>query len=122
MHFDMETLPQQDRYKILAYVICSTCAGLGGVMFLPLYNSANPASAGELRELYAITGAVLGGCVLRGGEGTVPGMLLGAAVLPLLNKLCNFSDYIGSDLEYAVIGVALLLGTIVNELIGRRRR
>src|SRR5262245_55583553 len=111
-----------DRYKILAYVICSTCAGLGGVMFLPLYNSANPASAGELRELYAITGAVLGGCVLRGGEGTVPGMLLGAAVLPLLNKLCNFSDYIGSDLEYAVIGVALLLGTIVNELIGRRRK
>jgi ribose transport system permease protein len=111
-----------DRYKILAYVICSTCAGLGGVMFLPLYNSANPASAGELRELYAITGAVLGGCVLRGGEGTIPGMLLGAAVLPLLNKLCNFSDYIGSDLEYAVIGVALLLGTIVNELIGRRRR
>jgi ribose transport system permease protein len=111
-----------DRYKILAYVICSACAGLGGVLFLPLYNSANPSSAGELRELYAITGAVLGGCTLRGGEGTVPGMLLGAAVLPLLNKLCNFSDYIGSDLEYAVIGMALLLGTIVNELIGRRRK
>src|SRR5205085_3563401 len=65
-----------DRYKILAYVICSACAGLGGVLFLPLYNSANPSSAGELRELYAITGAVLGGCTLRGGEGTVPGMLL----------------------------------------------
>src|SRR5437868_2845470 len=111
-----------DRYKILAYVICSACAGLGGVLFLPLYNSANPSSAGELRELYAITGAVLGGCTLRGGEGTVPGMLLGAAVLPLLNKLCNFSDYIGSDLEYAVIGLALLLGTIVNELIARRGR
>jgi ribose transport system permease protein len=111
-----------DRYKILAYVICSTCAGVGGVLYLPLYSSANPASAGALLELYAITGAVLGGCALRGGEGTVPGMLLGAAVLPLLNKLCNFSDYIGSDLEYAVIGVALLLGTIVNELIGRRRR
>ena len=111
-----------DRYKILAYVICSTCAGLGGILFLPMYSSANPATAGTLLELYAITGAVLGGCTLRGGEGTVPGMLLGAAVLPLLNKLCNFSDWIGSDLEYAVIGLALLLGTVVNELIARRGR
>ncbi len=108
-------------YKVLAYMICSFCAGLGGVLFLPMYSSANPASAGSLLELYAITGAVLGGCSLRGGEGTVPGMLLGAAVLPLLNKLCNLSDRIGSDLEYAVIGVALLIGTIVNELIARRR-
>lgn len=109
-----------ERYKILAYVICSTLAGLGGVMFLLEYESATPSSAGSLLELYAITGAVLGGCALRGGEGTVPGMLLGAAVLPLLYKICNFSRWIGSDLEYAVIGGALLLGTIVNELIARR--
>jgi ribose transport system permease protein len=110
------------RYKLLAYAICSFCAGLGGVLFLPMYSSANPASAGSLLELYAITGAVLGGCSLRGGEGTVPGMLLGAAVLPLLNKLCNLSDRIGSDLEYAVIGVALLLGTIINEMIAIKRQ
>jgi ribose transport system permease protein len=109
------------RYKLLAYAICSFCAGLGGVLFLPMYSSANPASAGSLLELYAITGAVLGGCSLRGGEGTVPGMLLGAAVLPLLNKLCNLSDRIGSDLEYAVIGLALLAGTIINEMIARKR-
>lgn len=109
-----------DRYKILSYAICSFCAGLGGVLFLPMYGTANPASAGNLLELYAITGAVLGGCALRGGVGTVPGMLLGAAVLPLLNKHCNLSDRIGSDLEYAVIGFALLAGTIVNEIIARR--
>jgi ribose transport system permease protein len=109
-----------ERFKLLAYVICSGAAGLGGVLFLPMYSSANPASAGSLLELYAITGAVLGGCALRGGEGTVPGMLLGAAVLPLLNKLCNLSDRIGSDLEYAVVGVALLMGSIINEVIARK--
>jgi ribose transport system permease protein len=111
-----------DRTKILAYVITSVTAGLGGVLYLCEYNTANPSSAGQLLELYAITGAVLGGCALRGGEGTVPGMLLGAAVLPLLNKLCNFSPWIGSEQEYTVIGAALLLGTVVNELIGRRRK
>jgi ribose/xylose/arabinose/galactoside ABC-type transport system permease subunit len=60
--------------------------------------------------------------VLRGGEGTVPGMVLGAAVLPLLNKLCSFDRRIGNEQEYTVIGAALLIGTIANELIGRRRK
>jgi ribose transport system permease protein len=110
-----------DRYKILAYVICSTMSGLAGVLFLLENSTATPSSAGSLLELYAITGAVLGGCSLRGGEGTVLGMLLGTAVLPLLSMICNFSN-LGSDIEYAVIGSALLVGTIVNELIGRKRR
>jgi ribose transport system permease protein len=109
-----------DRYKIVAYVICATLAGLGGVLFLLNVRSAQPTSAGQLLELYAITGAVLGGCNLRGGEGTVPGMLLGAAVLPLLQAICNFSPKIGSDLEWTVIGGALLVGTIANELVKRR--
>jgi ribose transport system permease protein len=108
-----------DRYKILAYVICSMLAGLGSVLYLLDNRSANATSSGSLLELYAITGAVLGGCSLRGGEGTVPGMFLGAAVLPLLRQLCNFGG-ITNELEYAVIGVALLLGTIADELLKRR--
>jgi ribose transport system permease protein len=108
-----------DRYKIAAYVLCSALAGLGGVLFLLEYRTATPSSAGELYELYAITGAVLGGCNLRGGEGTIPGMVLGAAVLPLLAQTCNLSRYIGSELEYTVIGGALLAATVANELVAR---
>jgi ribose transport system permease protein len=111
-----------DRYKVMAYVICSTLAGLGGVLFLLEYRNATPSSAGSLLELYAITGAVLGGCNLRGGEGTIPGMVLGAAVLPILQQICNYSPYIGSDLEYTVIGGALLLATIGNELVTQLSR
>jgi ribose transport system permease protein len=108
-----------DRYKILAYVICSALAGLGSVLYLLDNRTATATSAGSLLELYAITGAVLGGCSLRGGEGTVPGMFLGAAVLPLLRQLCIFSG-ITNELEYAVIGAALLLGTITDEVLKRR--
>jgi ribose transport system permease protein len=110
-----------DRYKILAYVQCSTLAGLGGVLFMLYNRTVQASSAGNLLELYAITGAVLGGCSLRGGEGTVPGMLLGAAVLPMLAQICNLSPRIGSDLEFTVIGGALLLGTVANELLARYR-
>jgi ribose transport system permease protein len=108
-----------DRYKILAYVICSALAGLGSVLYLLDNRTANATSAGSWLELYAITGAVLGGCSLRGGEGTIPGMFLGAAVLPLLRQLCTFLR-IPNEVEFAVIGAALLLGTIADELLKRR--
>ena len=108
-----------DAYKILSYVICSTLAGLASVVYIVEARTATASSAGSLLELYAITGAVLGGCSLRGGEGTVLGMVLGAAVLPLLRQLCIFGG-VSSEIEYAVIGVALLFGTIVDELLKRR--
>jgi ribose transport system permease protein len=107
------------RYKVLAYVLCSVLAGLGGILLLLDLETAQPSAAGSWYELYAITGAVLGGCSLRGGQGTVAGMVLGTAVLPLLRNLCNFAR-IPSDLEYTVIGVALLLGTITDEMLKRR--
>lgn len=108
-----------DRYKIFAYVWCSLLAGLGGAMFLLDLETAQPSTTGNWYELYAITGAVLGGCSLRGGQGMVIGILLGTAVLPLLRNLVIFAG-IPSDLEYTVIGLALLLGTIADEVLKRR--
>ncbi|MCS6851647.1 MAG: ABC transporter permease [Gemmataceae bacterium] len=108
-----------DRYKIVAFVLCSLLAGLGGLMLLLDLETAQPSAAGSWYELYAITGAVLGGCSLRGGQGLVAGILLGTAVLPLLRNLCIFAG-VPSDLEYTVIGLSLLLGTIADEILKRR--
>jgi ribose transport system permease protein len=108
------------RYKVFAYVVCAVLAAVGGMMELLEIGSATPSTTGNMYELYAITGAVLGGCSLRGGEGTVLGILLGTAVLPLLRNLCNFTG-IPSDLNYIVIGFALLLGMMADELLKRRR-
>jgi ribose transport system permease protein len=110
-----------DRYKILAYALCSLLAGLSGILYMLYLESAQPSTIGQSFELYAIAGAVLGGCSLRGGEGLVAGMLLGAMVLPLLGNLCQFAR-IPSDVEYTVIGGALLLGTIADELFKRVKR
>jgi ribose transport system permease protein len=108
-----------DRYKIGAYMFCSLMAALAGILEMLEVGSASPAEAGSWYELYAITGAVLGGCSLRGGEGTVPGIILGAAILPLLRSLCRFSG-IHDDLHPTVVGVVLLLGTIIDEVVKRR--
>ena len=108
-----------DVYKILAYVICSALAGLGAVLYLLDNRTANATSAGSLLELYAITGAVLGGCSLRGGEGSVPGILIGTSILVLLPNLTTMWG-IPQELERTVIGAALLLGAILDELLRRR--
>jgi ribose transport system permease protein len=87
-------------------------------MLLLDIGTANPVDAGQMWELYAITGAVLGGCSLRGGEGTIIGVVLGAMVLPVLGNLVSFLE-IPDAIIPAVIGLALLFGTIVDEFFRR---
>jgi ribose transport system permease protein len=108
-----------ERYKILAYVICSVLASFCGVLFLFEHNSAQPSETGSFFELYAIAGAVLGGCSLRGGEGSVFGVMIGTTILwilPNLTKMWGIPD----EFEYMVIGGALLLGAILDELLRPR--
>src|SRR5262245_6012306 len=108
-----------DRYRLIGFVICSLLASLGGVMMLLDVGTADPNTAGETWELYAITGAVLGGCSLKGGEGTAIGVVLGAMVLPLLRNVVSFLD-IRDAIIPAVIGLTLLFGTIADEFFRRR--
>ena len=82
--------------------------------------SVSPSSEGQSYELYAITAAVLGGVSLKGGEGTAVGMVLGALVLPVVNTLMNFTGC-PSEWEPWMIGLILLLGTVVDELIRRSK-
>jgi len=107
------------RYKLLAYVLCSGLTAFFGVLYLMKYNTAQPSSTGNFFELYAIAGAVLGGCSLRGGEGTVPGIVIGTSILWILPNLTNMLG-VPSALEYTVIGFALLLGAILDELLRPR--
>ena len=110
-----------DRQRTAVYVICSTLAALGGVLLLLDSSTIQADSAGAGLELYAILGAVLGGCSLRGGEGTAAGMVLGAMVLPVLETLVSFKG-LKNNVIPAVIGLTLLFGTVVDELIRRRSR
>ncbi|MBN9123026.1 MAG: ABC transporter permease, partial [Planctomycetes bacterium] len=101
--------------------VCSALAALGGVLLFLQDLPVQADGAGTGYELYAILGAVLGGCSLRGGEGTAVGMVLGAMVLPVLEELVTFQG-LKSNVIPAVIGLTLLFGTIVDELIRRRSR
>jgi len=111
---------QTNRLKTLAYVLCSLIGGFGGLLLAFKINSMGPSDFGGTYELYAIAGAVLGGCSLRGGSGNVLGVVLGLALIRLLNNLVNILQ-IPSQWEYIVIGLAILIGLALDELFTRRQ-
>jgi ribose transport system permease protein len=102
------------------FAVCSVLAALAGVTLFLYAGSVKPTDAGQEYELYAITAVVLGGVSLRGGEGTAVGVVLGAMVLPVVRTLMNFTET-PSDWVPWMIGLILLLGTIVDELIRRSK-
>jgi ribose transport system permease protein len=113
-----------DRMIIAAYVICALLSGVAGSLFVLEYNTVAPSSSGGFYELWAIAAAVLGGCSLRGGEASVLGVIVGAAVMQVLSNAILLTRT-PQTLEYCVIAVVILTGVIIDELLRRftaRRR
>jgi ribose transport system permease protein len=106
---------------VWAYIISGVLAALSGIIIAFYTNSISPASHGNFYELYAIAAAVVGGCSLRGGEGSVLGIVIGAALLQVLRNLVNLLDIPGS-LDFAVMGAVILLGALADQVIARRAR
>jgi ribose transport system permease protein len=102
-----------------AYVISGLMTAVSAILIAFYTNSISPSSHGNFYELYAIAAAVIGGCSLRGGEGSIVGIILGAAVLQVIRNLVNLMD-IPSSLDFAVMGAVILIGAIADELVRSR--
>jgi ribose transport system permease protein len=105
---------------ISAYVISGLLTGISGVVFAFYTNSVSPSSHGNFFELYGIAAAVLGGCSLRGGEGSLVGILIGTALLQVLQNLVNLLG-IPSSLNFAVMGAVILVGVMADQILKRRQ-
>lgn len=105
---------------VMAYVISGALTAISGTIFAFYTNSVSPASHGNAYELYAIAAAVLGGCSLRGGEGSVIGIVIGTALLQVLRNLVNLLE-IESSLELAVMGAVILIGVMADQIFTERR-
>lgn len=108
------------RVIVAAYVICGALAATAAIFFAMYTRSISPASHGNFYELYAIAAAVLGGFSLRGGEGSVVGVVLGAVLLQVLQNLVNLLG-IPSSLNFAVMGSVILIGVLADQQFARYR-
>jgi ribose transport system permease protein len=84
-----------DRVKFFCIVLCSTLAGLAGVIYMARFGAATP-TFGLGMELNIIAAAVIGGASLNGGSGTILGAILGMALLSVVSSsliLLDVSPY-----------------------------
>ena len=102
------------------YIILGGLSGLSSIYFAMYTRSISPASHGTFYELYAIAAAVLGGCSLRGGEGSVFGIVLGTILLQVLQNLVNLLG-IPSSLNFAVMGAVILFGVMADQQLVKYR-
>lgn len=76
-----------ERVKTINFIICSLLAGVAGMFTLDRLKTGDPLY-GTGYELSAIAAAVIGGCSLKGGYGSIVGAALGALAIAALR--CAF--------------------------------
>jgi ribose transport system permease protein len=101
------------------YIVAGLLTGISGILFAFYTNSISPSTHGNFYELYGIAAAVLGGCSLRGGEGSIIGIVIGTALLQVLQNLVNLLG-IESSLNFAVMGAVVLIGVLADQFFQNR--
>lgn len=108
-----------DRVKLILYTLSGLFAGIAGVVLLARLVSAQP-SAGLGYELPVIAAAVIGGTSLSGGEGSIVGTIIGAALIGVLENgmvLLGINTYA----QQAVTGTVIILAVAVDMWRKRQR-
>ena len=105
------------------FIVCSSCAGLVGVLEAMRTSSvhARPRRAPTRSCFDAISAAVIGGTLLAGGAGTVVGALFGALFLGILRDGLIIKG-VNADYLTSILGLAILVAMVINIYVGRVRR
>ena len=106
-----------DNTLILVYTLLGVIAGLAGTLYVCKYGVAQGESCTGY-EMNVIAACVLGGVSVNGGTGRVPGVLLGAVLLGILNNAMPLI-HVSSFWQEAIRGLIILLSIIANSLIQR---
>lgn len=109
-----------DRVRLFCYVASGLMAGITGILLASRLGQGTPV-VGTSYELWAIAATVIGGTSLFGGEGTILGALIGAAIMGVMQNgmvLLNASSY----LQTVILGIVLVIAVTYDTLRRRRRK
>ncbi len=94
------------KIKIMLYGVCGLCAALASIM-LTARSAASSSNIGVGTEFTCLSGCILGGVTLDGGEGTVGGMVIGSCIITVLNNGMQLMG-LGTYPQYIVTGCVLI--------------
>jgi len=95
------------------YVICAFLTAISAILFCYYTGSVSPSVHGNFYELYGIAAAVLGGCSLRGGEGSIAGIVIGTAIIILIQNTVTLLGW-PSAWEAVIVGGVIFIGVFVD--------
>jgi ribose/xylose/arabinose/galactoside ABC-type transport system permease subunit len=106
-----------DNVKWFAYCFGAMTASLAGLFYMANESVAAPVNQGRGHELNAIAAAVVGGCSLAGGVGTVPGTVLGAIFLRVVIDAVSKIIKTGADVyEGLIVGIVVVIAVTLAQL------
>lgn len=107
-----------ERTKVFVYVLGAGFAGMAGVLQFSYLTLGDPTTALGL-ELDVIAAVVIGGGSLAGGEGSVPGSIIGALIMTVVANGCT---KLGLDnwVQEIVTGSIIVLAVALDRLRHRR--
>jgi ribose transport system permease protein len=109
-----------DAVRMFCYAASGVMAGTTGILLASRLGQGTPV-VGSSYELWAIAATVIGGTSLFGGEGTVLGAIVGAAIMGVMQNgmvLVNLSSY----LQSVILGVVLVIAVVYDTLRRGRKR
>ena len=108
---------QVKRVQIFVYTLTGTLCGLAGIMSGGLLETA-ATNAGTGTELDVIAAVVIGGTSLTGGEGTIIGAVIGAAIMAIL-KNAFVLLHLPAFVQTITIGIVIILAVATDTLRNR---
>ncbi len=107
-----------NRVLVGAYVLMGVTVALTGFM-TTAYSGASTTTVGDLMELDAIAACVIGGTALKGGRGTVWGVIFGALIMTaLLNGMTLLA--VSPEIKFIARGGVLTLAVWMDVKLGRQ--
>ena len=107
-----------NRVYFLAYLNMGLLAAIAGMVTVARLNSANP-TAGNSYEMDAIGACFIGGASAYGGTGTVPGVIVGATLMGVLNLGMSIMG-VDQNLQKVVKG-GVLLAAVIFDVVSKRK-
>ncbi|MFI6866927.1 sugar ABC transporter permease [Nocardia sp. NPDC050406] len=107
------------RLRASTFVICSSCAAIGAIVYSSKVGSVDPQAGGLNTLLFAVGAAVIGGTSLFGGKGRVADAVVGGAVLAVVSNGLGLLRQPAAVVSI-VTGLVLLLAATVDALSRRR--
>ncbi|MDO4620410.1 MAG: sugar ABC transporter permease [Lachnospiraceae bacterium] len=107
-----------NRVYFIAYTNMGFLAGLAGLMTIARMTSAQP-TYGQNYEMDAIGSCFIGGASAYGGVGTIPGVIVGAVLMGLINQGMSI---MGTDQNMQkVVKGAVLLAAVIFDVVSKRK-